>query len=74
MDYYYLCKVLLYYIKWLNVKIGVVFICVFNFGEKFRLIKRGILIVLFILVEYVSEVIDNCCEVSIVNEENSEML
>lgn len=51
------------------------FICVFNFGEKFRLIKRGILIVLFILVEYVSEVIDNCCgEVSIVNEENSEML
>lgn len=58
----------------LNAKTGVVFIRVFNPGEKPRLIKRGTLISSFIPVEYVSEAIENCCdEVSTVNEENSEM-
>lgn len=59
----------------LNATTGIVFISVFNPGEKPRLIKRGTLIASFIPVEYVSEAIDNCCdEVSTVNEENSELL
>lgn len=58
----------------LNANTGVVFIRVFNPGEKPRLIKRGTLIASFIPVEYVSEAIDNCFdEVSTMNEENNEM-